>query len=780
MTSTPLSVFDQVVEKVKSEIQRSEFSLKEIDFIRNSLENIRSERGSFHGLKKKDLAKLVAKELSSTDLALCNDPVLDSEPDNVHVPQLIISKLPSTQVQDSNNNELPQLGSKDALDHQYEPVTIAAEKLESCGDSQLLASNLKEVKSGYGDINSSSTPCWNKYESHWCADDQISTEIAPSKRQRKRHNEVIVPERDDPFEVVPSSDSLKSKNSCTHLSTDCSDTSVSISVSSEKSVKSKSDTVSPVLPENFIVLPSNKYLLPSEGTSPNYMTGRVLIKDIVSYILTESRSLDPSYWEVISILCALLKADPKNGFDRFKSPDSLLEEVKQNLRHNRNFQKLIGNVSTITTHNSISTGALYVPESIQKCDHTNEETEPDNDFLSKCNFVNANRSLTSSAESGSIVSDSYQNMSKTTTSEPRRAGSEDAPNPNEPHYLDKIWPRQTLNSESRPKDTKEISRKIQGHDPGLPPGFETFPQHSFSYATTTQRGASEKLAAYSTSIIQSEVSSLKSVSSSLSQSKMKRGLSDWESFESSSSVCKEASTDASSNLDSLPLLQRRPSVEARSCFQCSSSLVQDQGKLEQMTCGHFLHQSCAKFNSPGCPDNCANRSPSDASKVLDLEEWCTVNPKKAVHVKPTPEETTKKGSQKKKTKKGKSYEKEGSDSTSNIQSVTVQNSSSDNQAKSGKSNIDSRNTNQVACAGEKMVSTSSAWKQVQVPTTFERDNSTECPICYYELDKAPNIELVCKHLFHKHCVQKWFKIQGKSCPICRKFGMTPNEYPPIK
>ena len=96
--------------------------------------------------------------------------------------------------------------------------------MESCGDSQLLASNLKEVKSGSGDINNSSTPCWNKYESHWCAYDQVSTEIAPSKRERKRHNEVKFSERDDPFGVVPSSDSLKSKIA------DFSDTSVSISV----------------------------------------------------------------------------------------------------------------------------------------------------------------------------------------------------------------------------------------------------------------------------------------------------------------------------------------------------------------------------------------------------------------------------------------------------------------------------------------------------------------------------------------------------------------------
>ena len=92
------------------------------------------------------------------------------------------------------------------------------------------------------------------------------------------------------------------------------------------------------------------------------MTGSVLIKDIVSYILTETITLETSYWEVISLLCALLKEDLKHGFDQFKSPDSLLEEVKQNLGHNWNFQKLIDNVSTITTHNSICRGASHVPK----------------------------------------------------------------------------------------------------------------------------------------------------------------------------------------------------------------------------------------------------------------------------------------------------------------------------------------------------------------------------------------------------------------------------------
>lgn len=44
----------------------------------------------------------------------------------------------------------------------------------------------------------------------------------------------------------------------------------------------------------------------------------------------------------------------------------------------------------------------------------------------------------------------------------------------------------------------------------------------------------------------------------------------------------------------------------------------------------------------------------------------------------------------------------------------------------------------------------------------------DCAICLIELNNKKRIisKLKCKHLFHKTCINKWFK-QKETCPICR-------------
>ena len=45
-------------------------------------------------------------------------------------------------------------------------------------------------------------------------------------------------------------------------------------------------------------------------------------------------------------------------------------------------------------------------------------------------------------------------------------------------------------------------------------------------------------------------------------------------------------------------------------------------------------------------------------------------------------------------------------------------------------------------------------------------NKTECAICLciIKLDKLYTLK--CKHIFHKSCINKWFKC-ANTCPICR-------------
>ena len=42
----------------------------------------------------------------------------------------------------------------------------------------------------------------------------------------------------------------------------------------------------------------------------------------------------------------------------------------------------------------------------------------------------------------------------------------------------------------------------------------------------------------------------------------------------------------------------------------------------------------------------------------------------------------------------------------------------------------------------------------------------ECLICYEEL-KEVEIDIPCKHAYHKECLTKWLEIQN-NCPYCRQ------------
>ena len=51
----------------------------------------------------------------------------------------------------------------------------------------------------------------------------------------------------------------------------------------------------------------------------------------------------------------------------------------------------------------------------------------------------------------------------------------------------------------------------------------------------------------------------------------------------------------------------------------------------------------------------------------------------------------------------------------------------------------------------------------------KKDEVEDCSICMEEFKINEGIRnLPCNHMFHKKCVDKWFKTSTFTCPICRK------------
>jgi hypothetical protein len=45
-----------------------------------------------------------------------------------------------------------------------------------------------------------------------------------------------------------------------------------------------------------------------------------------------------------------------------------------------------------------------------------------------------------------------------------------------------------------------------------------------------------------------------------------------------------------------------------------------------------------------------------------------------------------------------------------------------------------------------------------------------CSICQdlLSFEKGPVLALICGHVYHKNCIEKWIK-RNRSCPICKDF-----------
>ena len=52
-------------------------------------------------------------------------------------------------------------------------------------------------------------------------------------------------------------------------------------------------------------------------------------------------------------------------------------------------------------------------------------------------------------------------------------------------------------------------------------------------------------------------------------------------------------------------------------------------------------------------------------------------------------------------------------------------------------------------------------------------SDNQCAICL-ETSGDNYIQLICKHIYHKHCIDNWYKTNNNTCPVCRA-DMTINE-----
>ena len=43
----------------------------------------------------------------------------------------------------------------------------------------------------------------------------------------------------------------------------------------------------------------------------------------------------------------------------------------------------------------------------------------------------------------------------------------------------------------------------------------------------------------------------------------------------------------------------------------------------------------------------------------------------------------------------------------------------------------------------------------------------ECPICHEGIKRKDKFKTVCKHVFHKECINNWLAIKNE-CPCCRE------------
>ncbi|ESO06177.1 hypothetical protein HELRODRAFT_188288 [Helobdella robusta] len=68
--------------------------------------------------------------------------------------------------------------------------------------------------------------------------------------------------------------------------------------------------------------------------------------------------------------------------------------------------------------------------------------------------------------------------------------------------------------------------------------------------------------------------------------------------------------------------------------------------------------------------------------------------------------------------------------------------------------------------------------QTKPPSSSKPQFTTDCTICQESLQNMKVLKLRCSHRFHEKCIIRWVKEQS-TCPICRKFTLLEEDFPPL-
>ena len=622
--------------------------------------------------------------------------------------------------------------------------------------------------------------------------------------------------------------------------------------SQEPDTKSRPDSVTTTTTVAAAALLSN----PVEVSQ--VLTGRVLIKDLVAYIVDKNRHLDVSKWEVLSILRLLLSTTPNQTFDSFRDVESLVSIIEREVALNRDFRATIENLSSgFNSLNSISNGSFKVnavPDKSTPYSYGNsseyldysrfcngaepsKDSETEKEFnWNSYMFANVTQNHAFSKETAhfeisqkiagsvtEVANTNFVNFMNTSAKlsgdyKPWEISSASKTMPtkstdNSTTSTSNLSSRQSSNVSRNNSESSSVSgnkslsntfaRHFSTGCQNPPPGFDfsVNPQRDCFNSTVTM-SSTETATTKKTPVTTKVSGSTGAKDTSRTSQKLKVNLKD-----STDASMGKKSLSKDLNLDMLPVLQRRISEGKVNCVQCQNGLISGTGKLEALACGHVMHKSCVKNNTLGCPTHCsAIKKTTSNERDVDCDDgdWCKVlhrrkkRGEKTVTEENEPLSKTEKNKKKREKKKLSKSLSAGDKKTADSKEgncTTSQGEASRTEASIGnrfgsEESIDTFASNSLgtsnsisnACMGKtqpRKTTKNSAWKEIDVPTTFQTFDGADCPICFHSLSYGIAMELVCKHIFHSHCLHKWYSIQGKSCPLCRKVAMTPNEYPAL-
>lgn len=55
----------------------------------------------------------------------------------------------------------------------------------------------------------------------------------------------------------------------------------------------------------------------------------------------------------------------------------------------------------------------------------------------------------------------------------------------------------------------------------------------------------------------------------------------------------------------------------------------------------------------------------------------------------------------------------------------------------------------------------------EIPLPQDENEDINCPICLEPFDEQKQITFLCKHVFHRTCIQAWRNTGASTCPMCR-------------